>query len=111
MYDDLTEGDLPDPENEAAKEVLHDVIDIVSAQASTKGKAAELKDILKKPHFQVRERTGRPWHHIIPYIHALRYDLVIDCGSILISQHGSNVRNITYIITDFHCRFWDASSQ
>ena len=66
MYDDLTEGDLPDPENEAAKEVLHDVIDIVSAQASTKGKAAELKDILKKPHFQVRGRTGQPWHHI-PY--------------------------------------------
>jgi len=78
MYDDLTEGDLPDPENEAAKEVLHDVIDIVSAQASTKGKAAELRDILKKPHFQVRGRTGQPWHHIIPYMYALRYDLVID---------------------------------
>ena len=58
MYDDLTEGELPDPENEGGKEVFHDVLDIVSAQASTNGRAAQLKVILQNPHFKVRPRTA-----------------------------------------------------
>lgn len=60
MYDDLTEGELPDPESEQAQEVFHDVLDIVSAQAATNGKAAQLKEILQNPHFKVRGGTGQP---------------------------------------------------
>lgn len=53
MYDDLTIGDLPDPKQEVTKEILNDVLDIVSAQASTNAGAAELKAILSNPYFQV----------------------------------------------------------
>ena len=66
MYDDLTEGVLPAPEDEAAREVFDDVLDIISAQASTNGKAAQLRDVLHKPHVQVRgqpPRSATPNHH------------------------------------------------
>ena len=56
MYDDLTEGDLPDPEDELAKNTLKDVTEIVSAHASTNGRASQLKDILLNPHLQVRAK-------------------------------------------------------
>ena len=53
MYDDLTEGELPDPEDEEAQEVYYDVLDIMSARAATHTRAKQLRDVLRNPHIQV----------------------------------------------------------
>ena len=53
MYDDLTDSDLPDPMENVAVDVVSDVNDIVSAQASVDARAAELKKILNDAHIKV----------------------------------------------------------
>lgn len=57
MYDDLTEGELPEPEDEEAKEVFYDVLDVMSARAPTHTRAKQLRDVLKNPHIQALIRA------------------------------------------------------
>ncbi|XP_076453254.1 protein PALS2-like [Babylonia areolata] len=52
MYDDLTTRHIPDPQSEKGREVMLDVLDIVTAHSATNGRAAQLKDLLGKPHMK-----------------------------------------------------------
>lgn len=52
MYDDLTLGDLADPEHENAKLVHREVLDAMRTHALTNTDAAKLRDILKLPHLK-----------------------------------------------------------
>lgn len=57
MYDDLTEGDLPDAEDEEGREVFKEVLDIMKARAATNSTAKQLRDVLNTPHFKALMRT------------------------------------------------------
>nr|KAG5704673.1 hypothetical protein BaRGS_025315 [Batillaria attramentaria] len=52
MYDNLKEDDLADPEDDNAREVVQDVLQVMKARAFNNQMVAELKDILQGPHFQ-----------------------------------------------------------